>query len=75
VRSISIWREGECPHDLFDALMKYPWVLEPLIYDSPDHLIAGLERAVINPALAMSRALARHKRLNWETRHIRNYLD
>jgi hypothetical protein len=34
-----------------------------------------IERAVINPALALSRALARHKRLNWETRHIRDYLN
>jgi hypothetical protein len=55
--------------------MKYPWVLEPLVYDSPENLIAGLERAVINPALAMSRALARHKRLNWKTCHIRDYLN
>ena len=37
---VPIIQEAECPYALFDALMKYPWVLEPLVYDSPENLIA-----------------------------------
>jgi len=37
---------------MFDFIRKYPWVLEPYCYDSQEHLLANLDRSVVDPAEA-----------------------
>jgi uncharacterized protein YjbI with pentapeptide repeats len=37
---------------MFDFIRKYPWVLEPYRYDSQEHLLANLDRNVVDPVEA-----------------------
>jgi uncharacterized protein YjbI with pentapeptide repeats len=37
---------------MFDFIRKYPWVLEPYRYDNQEHLLANLDRSVVDPAEA-----------------------
>jgi hypothetical protein len=71
---VPIVREGKGVFGMFPGLRKYPWVLQPLVYDSADNLIKGLRRAVIDPALARSNALVALKGQEPSMRHIRDYL-
>jgi uncharacterized protein YjbI with pentapeptide repeats len=50
---VPILQEGEQPFSMFvDLKRKYSdWVLDTLMYDTPSHLIQGLEEAVVKPAL------------------------
>jgi hypothetical protein len=43
-----------CQHEygMFDHIRRYPWVLEPVIYDDQRQLLANLETKVIGPAEA-----------------------
>ena len=42
---------------MFDFIRKFPWVLEPYRYDSQVHLLANLEKSVIDPGEAKVREL------------------
>jgi hypothetical protein len=35
---------------MFDFIRKYPWVLEPYRYETQLHLLANLEKCVVDPA-------------------------
>ena len=37
-------------YGMFDHFKRYPWVLEPHLYDDPDRLLAALTDKVIGPA-------------------------
>jgi hypothetical protein len=39
-------------YSMFESLRRYPWVLEPLLYDSQEGLLMELESKVIVPAEA-----------------------
>ena len=39
---------------MFEHFWRYPWVLEPFVYDDQDDLTASLSDRVIGPAEAMA---------------------
>jgi len=54
-----------------DLATKYhDWVLNVLVYDTPSQLVAGLETAVVQPALAMRNKLLERKVEQLQTRRI-----
>jgi hypothetical protein len=57
-----------------DLQRKFDWVLDVLTYDSVDHLLAGLEDAVIIPALQKHEALVQRRAQTVGIRHIQQYL-
>jgi uncharacterized protein YjbI with pentapeptide repeats len=72
---VPIIAEGEPPFSMFiDLQHKFDWVLDVLEYDSIDHLLAGLQDAVIAPALQKHEALVQRRARVVETRHIQDYL-
>jgi Pentapeptide repeats (8 copies) len=72
---VPIIAEGELPFAMFiDLQRKFDWVLDVLEYDSIDHLLAGLQDAVIAPALQKHEALVRRRAQAVGTRHIQEYL-
>jgi uncharacterized protein YjbI with pentapeptide repeats len=72
---VPIIAEGEPAFSMFiDLQRKFDWVLDVLTYDSIDHLLAGLEGAVITPALQKHEALVRRRAQAVGTRHILQYL-
>jgi uncharacterized protein YjbI with pentapeptide repeats len=71
---VPIIKEGKRPFSMLASLRKYDWVLEPLVYDTAANLVKGLERAIIEPALAKSAALVEWKSQEPRMRHIRQYL-
>jgi hypothetical protein len=72
---VPIIQEGEQPFAMFKDLRgKFDWVLDPLAYDSASHLISGLEKAVIQPALKKHNELLAKKAEELRIRHIRDYL-
>jgi Pentapeptide repeats (8 copies) len=49
---VTILQQGEQPFSMFKDLTAYDWVLQPVItYGSREAIVAGLEHAVVNPAL------------------------
>jgi uncharacterized protein YjbI with pentapeptide repeats len=57
-----IIQEGEEPFGMFrDLIAKFDWVLQPVSYQTKEQLVAGLEVAVIEPALAMHNRLTLRK--------------
>jgi hypothetical protein len=42
---------------MFDFIRRFPWVLEPYHYRSQEHLLANLEKSVVDPAEAKVREL------------------
>ena len=72
---VPLIQEGEQPFSMFrDIQMKYDWVLDVLVYDTPSHLISGLEEAVVKPALKKRAELLPKKVEQVRTRHIEDYL-
>jgi uncharacterized protein YjbI with pentapeptide repeats len=72
---VPIIAEGEPPFSMFiDLQHKFDWVLDVLEYDSIDHLLAGLQDAVIAPALQKHKALVERRARAVGTRHIQRYL-
>ena len=72
---VPLIQEGEQPFSMFKDLQgKYNWVLDTLVYDTPLHLIQGLERAVVKPALEMRAELLAKKVEQLRTKHIKDYL-
>src|SRR6266851_2533450 len=73
---VPIIQEGEQPFSMFrDLKSKYnDWVLDLLVYDTSSHLIEGLERAVISPALEKRDELIAKKVEKLRMRYIGDYL-
>ena len=72
---VPIIAEGEPPFAMFiDLQRKFDWVLDVLTYDSVDHLLAGLQDAVIIPALQKHEALIQRRAQAAGIRHIQAYL-
>lgn len=68
---VPIIAEGEPPFSMFNDLQsKFDWVLDVLKYDSIDHLLSGLQDAVITPALQKHAELVQRKAQVRGTRHI-----
>lgn len=42
-------------YGMFEHFRRYPWVLEPYLYEDQDGLLAALTQRVIGPAEAMVR--------------------
>jgi uncharacterized protein YjbI with pentapeptide repeats len=61
------------PFSMSRDLMKYHWVLEPLIYDSVDSLIGVFDESVIEPALTKRKEISIQKSSALKTRHVRDY--
>jgi len=40
---------------MFEQIRRYPWVLEPYLYDDQDGLLAALNDMVIGPAEAKAK--------------------
>jgi hypothetical protein len=72
---VPIIQEGERPFAMFENLRgKFDWVLDPLVYDSASHLIKGLEKDVIQPALKKHDELLAKKAEKLRIRHMKDYL-
>lgn len=72
---VPLLQEGEPAFAMFQDLVgKYDWVLELLEYDSAEHLVAGLDAAVIRPAMAKHEELLTRKARELSRRHISDYL-
>jgi Pentapeptide repeats (8 copies) len=72
---VPIIAEGEPPFSMFrDLQIKHDWVLDVLTYDTIDHLVAGLQDAVIAPALQKHEELVQQRARAVGTRHIQQYL-
>jgi hypothetical protein len=72
---VPIIQRGETPFSMFQDLgSKFDWVLDPLVYDSADTLVRGLEKAVIEPALAKQAELSTRKQRPVRTRSIEDYV-
>jgi uncharacterized protein YjbI with pentapeptide repeats len=72
---VPIIAEGEEPFSMFrDLQIKHDWVLDVLTYDSIEHLLAGLQDAVIIPALQKHETLVQRRAQAVGTRHIQKYL-
>jgi uncharacterized protein YjbI with pentapeptide repeats len=73
---VPIIQKGEEPFAMFKDLKgKFNWVLAPLAYDSASHLISGLDKAVIRPALKKYDELLAQKTEELRIRHIEDYPD
>ena len=72
---VPIIQESDRPFAMFgDLRRKYgAWVLDPLVYDSVATLVAALEGAVVQPALARERELQARKAEQLLARHARDY--
>jgi len=71
---VPIMKTGTKPFGMFSGLGKFRWILAPLEYDSPEQLIAGLDKAVINPAAAKSQRLINWKEDEPRIRRVRDFL-
>jgi hypothetical protein len=71
---VPIILKGQDPFSMFTALRKFDWVLAPLTYDNNDNLFKGLQRAVIEPAIAKAQSLIDWKAQRLQTRDIHDYL-
>jgi uncharacterized protein YjbI with pentapeptide repeats len=72
---VPILQEGEEPFAMFrDLQTKYEWVTAVIEYDSAEDLVAGLEPAVITPALAVHDRLLERKARKLRSQNIRDFL-
>jgi uncharacterized protein YjbI with pentapeptide repeats len=72
---VPIIAEGEPAFAMFiDLQRKFDWVLDVLIYDSVNNLLAALQDAVIAPALQKHEALVQRRARIVGMRHIQQYL-
>jgi uncharacterized protein YjbI with pentapeptide repeats len=73
---VPIIQKDEQPFSMFqDLKRKYrDWVLDTLVYDTPSHLIQGLEEAVVKPALEKRAVLLSKKVEEVRMRDIKDYL-
>jgi hypothetical protein len=71
---VPIIKKGQDPFSMFVALRKFDWVLPPLLYESEDDLVKGLQKAVIEPATAKAQSLIDWKTRTLLTRDIRDYV-
>ena len=59
---VPIIQEGELPFAMFkDLWIKYEWVLKPISYASPVELVQGLDKGIVEPALAKFKELMKKK--------------
>jgi hypothetical protein len=73
---VAIQQDGEEPFSMFGDLLKYDWVLKPVItYSSSDQLIKGFKIAIIDRAFEMHKELLKRKAEKMETRSIDEYFD
>jgi hypothetical protein len=71
---VPIIQEGEKPFSMFQDLQrKYNWVLDRLVYDTPENLINTLEKAIVEPALLKHKELMAKKVEQLSTRHVKDY--
>lgn len=71
---VPIILQGQESFSMFAALRKFDWVLPLLTYDTPDNLFTGLQKAVIEPAIAKAQSLMDWKGGKLQTRDIHEYL-
>jgi hypothetical protein len=72
---VPIIAEGEQPFSMFQNLQaKYDWVMDVIEYDTIDHLIAGLDPAILDPALEMHDKLVARKARALKSRRITDVL-
>jgi hypothetical protein len=71
---IPIIEKGSRPFAMFSGLRKFDWVFAPLEYDTPDNLVAGLRKGVIEPATAKAKSLVDWKTGEQRTRNIHEYI-
>ena len=59
---VPIIQEGEQPFAMFkDLWLKHEWVLRPISYTSPEELAQGLDKGIVEPALAKFKELMKRK--------------
>jgi uncharacterized protein YjbI with pentapeptide repeats len=68
-------QEGENPFSMFvDLQQKYSWILPILKYDTKESLLAGIDEAIIKPALKKHDELISRKAEALKSVHIKDYL-
>jgi hypothetical protein len=71
---VPIIAEGEDAFPMFvDLQVKYPWVLDLLVYTSVKELVAVIEPAIIQPALNKHAELLARRAQTIRTRHVSEY--
>jgi hypothetical protein len=70
-----IIQEGEPPFSTFkDLWVKYQWVLKPISYTSTEELVQGLDKGIVEPALAKFKELVKKKADEMSTRPMRDII-
>jgi len=73
---VTILQEGEPPFSMFKDLTAYDWVLQPVItYGTRQSIVAGLEAAVIGPALRKHVELVNRKAEALRTKPIEEFMS
>jgi uncharacterized protein YjbI with pentapeptide repeats len=72
---VTIIHEDQRPFAMFDSLVKYDWVLTPVLtYRSAEVLRRVFKKAILNPALAKRDELVRRKSQSAPTRAMEEFL-
>ncbi|HBR52432.1 MAG TPA: pentapeptide repeat-containing protein [Nitrospira sp.] len=70
-----IIEEGQKPFSMFkDLHHKYHWVLNPIVYDTYENLVACLEAAIVEPALAKHDELRMKRAAPMSVKHVRDIM-
>jgi hypothetical protein len=59
---------------MFNALRRFDWVLPLLSYDTSENLFNGLQKAIIEPAIARAQTLRAWKAGTPQRRDIYDYI-
>ena len=71
-----ILQTGEEPFSMFKDLTMYDWVLRPIItYGTKQPIVAGLEQALIKPALQKHAELVSRKAEELKTKSVEDYMN
>lgn len=71
---VSIIQKGEEPFSMFNDLSKYPWVLDPIQYDSEIELMENFKKGIIDRALEEDERLTEIKAKNKKpTKNIKDF--
>ena len=70
---IAIIHKDETPFSMLRDLKKYPWILEPMGYDSENELMDGFEQGIIGRAIEREKELMANRKTPLTILDIANF--